>query len=78
MHIPLPALALQVLSRVLTVAGPDGRGHKLLIPFLDLFNHARGAAHLLTGRSDGLLRVVAGAPIAEGEQAPLAEEQGGP
>lgn len=57
-----------VLSRVLTVAGPDGRGHKLLIPFLDLFNHDRGSAHVLSGRSDGLLKVVAGAPIAEGEQ----------
>ena len=57
-----------VLSRVLTVAGPDGRGHKLLIPFMDLFNHDRGSAHVLTGRSDGLLKVVAGAPIAEGEQ----------
>ena len=48
-----------MLSRVLTVAGPDGRGHKLLIPFLDLFNHARSSAHVLTGRSDGLLKVVA-------------------
>lgn len=57
-----------VLSRVLTVRGPDGQGHKLLIPFLDMFNHKSTSKHYLTGRTDGLLRVVAGEPVRSGEQ----------
>ena len=61
-----------VLSRVLTVMGPDGNGHKLLIPFIDLFNHDRASPHRLSGRTDGLLRVVAGAPVAAGQQVCIA------
>ncbi|KAL1530852.1 hypothetical protein AB1Y20_001746 [Prymnesium parvum] len=57
-----------VLSRVLTVLGPDGQGHKLLIPFLDMFNHKASSKHYLTGRTDGLLRVVAGEKVRSGEQ----------
>jgi len=57
-----------VLSRVLTVLSPDGSGHKLLIPFMDMFNHRAGCKHYLTGRTDGRLRLVAGEPVAAGEQ----------
>ena len=58
-----------VLSRVLTVVDPvDPAGHKLLIPFIDMFNHKGGTKHYLTGRTDGMLRVVAGAPVRAGEQ----------
>jgi len=58
-----------VLSRVLTVVDPiDPAGHKLLIPFLDLFNHDATTKNYLTGRTDGHLRVVAGAPVRAGEQ----------
>jgi hypothetical protein len=53
-----------VLSRVLTVADPtDLGGHKLLIPLIDMFNHRGGSKHYLTGRTDGMLRVVAGATV---------------
>jgi hypothetical protein len=57
-----------VQSRVLTVMGPDGDGHKLLIPFIDMFNHRAGSKHYLTGRTDGMLRVVAGRPVSVGDQ----------
>ena len=57
-----------VQSRVLTVLGPDQEGHKLLIPFIDMFNHRASSPHYLTGRSDGSLRVVAGEEISVGEQ----------
>ena len=58
-----------VLSRVLTVVDPiDTGGHKLLIPFIDMFNHKAGTKHYLTGRTDGMLRVVAGSPVKAGEQ----------
>ena len=61
-----------VLSRVLTVLAPapggGAEGHKLLIPFIDMFNHKAGTKHYLTGRTDGMLRVVAGAPVRAGEQ----------
>lgn len=66
-----------VLSRVLTVQGPPDPGalgggqpvgRKLLIPFIDMFNHKGGTKHYLTGRTDGMLRVVAGEPIKCGEQ----------
>jgi len=58
-----------ILSRVLTVADPtDLRGHKLLIPLIDMFNHRGGSKHYLTGRTDGMLRVVAGATVKAGEQ----------
>ena len=58
-----------ILSRVLTVVDPvDPAGHKLLIPFMDMFNHRGGTKHYLTGRTDGMLRVVAGAPVRAGEQ----------
>mmetsp|Transcript_55908 Transcript_55908/g.128403 ORF Transcript_55908/g.128403 Transcript_55908/m.128403 type:complete len:393 (-) Transcript_55908:288-1466(-) len=57
-----------VLSRVLTVLGPDGSGHKLLIPFIDMFNHKASSRHFLSGRTDGRLRVVAGRRVAAGEQ----------
>ncbi len=57
-----------VQSRVLTVLGPDRAGHKLLIPFIDMFNHKPTSRHYLTGRTDGALRVVAGETVAPGEQ----------
>jgi len=58
-----------ILSRVLTVVDPvDPAGHKLLIPFIDMFNHRGGTKHYLTGRTDGMLRVVAGAAVRAGEQ----------
>ena len=68
-----------VLSRVLTVQGPPAAtgglsassgpaAYKLLIPFIDMFNHKAGTKHYLTGRTDGRLRVVAGSPIKAGEQ----------
>ena len=55
-----------VLSRVLTVQGPAPSGglgggapvgRKLLIPFIDMFNHKAGTKHYLTGRTDGMLKV---------------------
>ena len=57
-----------VLSRVLTVRGPDNAGHKLMIPFVDMFNHKAGVKHYLSGRTDGQLKVVAGEAVAAGEQ----------
>merc|ERR1712138_300439 len=62
-----------VQSRVLTVQGPpdaSGRagGRKLLIPFIDMFNHRAGTKHYLTGRTDGMLKVKAGANVKAGEQ----------
>jgi len=66
-----------VLSRVLTVQAPPDpgalgggqpQGRKLLIPFIDMFNHKGGTKHYLTGRTDGMLRVVAGTPVKAGEQ----------
>jgi hypothetical protein len=60
-----------VLSRVLTVVGPGAegaQGYKLMIPFIDMFNHKAGTKHYLTGRTDGMLRVVAGSPVKAGEQ----------
>jgi hypothetical protein len=64
-----------VLSRVLTVQGPPNGGlgggvtaYKLLIPFIDMFNHKAGTKHYLTGRSDGMLRVVAGSNVKAGDQ----------
>ena len=68
--------AWAVLSRVLTVQGPPSGGglggapvgRKLLIPFIDMFNHRAGTKHYLTGRTDGMLKVVAGAPVKAGEQ----------
>ena len=66
-----------VLSRVLTVQGPPDPtalggglpvGRKLLIPFIDMFNHKGGTKHYLTGRTDGMLKVKAGEPIKAGEQ----------
>ena len=49
-----------------TGGAPAGR--KLLIPFIDMFNHKAGTRHYLTGRTDGMLKVVAGAPVKAGEQ----------
>ena len=66
-----------VLSRVLTVQGPAPlgglgggapAGRKLLIPFIDMFNHKAGTKHYLTGRTDGMLKVVAGQRVRAGEQ----------
>jgi hypothetical protein len=58
-----------VQSRVLTVVDRyEPAGRKLLIPFIDMFNHRAGTKHYLTGRTDGMLRVVAGAPVRAGEQ----------
>jgi len=50
------------------LAPPPSTGHKLLIPFIDMFNHRASSPHYLTGRTDGMLRVVAGQPIVAGEQ----------
>ena len=58
-----------VLSRVLTVQSPTGGAVKLLIPFLDMFNHRADCKHYLTGRTDGELRVVAGEAVEAGQQA---------
>ena len=61
-----------ITSRVLTVQGAaeDNRYFRLLIPFLDMCNHDRASPHVLTGRAvaGGELKVVAGAPVAAGEQ----------
>jgi len=67
------AVAL-VLSRCLTVFGPDAGAQttqrKLLIPFLDMFNHEAGCEQVLSGRAaaGGRLSVVAGAPVKKGQQ----------
>jgi hypothetical protein len=61
-----------ITSRVLTVQGAEdeGKSFRLLIPFLDMCNHDRSSAHVLTGRAvaGGELKVVAGAAVKEGEQ----------
>ena len=61
-----------VTSRVLTVQGEasEGNSYRLLIPFLDMCNHDRGSPHVLSGRAvpGGELKVVAGAPVKEGDQ----------
>ena len=70
-----------VVSRVLTVQGtPSADGvappsmHKLLIPFIDMFNHhagAKGAAQVLSGRAvpGGSMKVLAGeSGVRAGEQ----------
>lgn len=61
-----------ITSRVLTVQGDEaeGRSYRLLIPLLDMCNHDRSSPHVLTGRAvpNGELKVVAGAPVAAGEQ----------
>jgi hypothetical protein len=58
-----------VTSRVLTVQGNDGRGYRLLIPYLDMCNHHRESPHILTGRAEpgGRLRIVAGKHVKVGE-----------
>lgn len=60
-----------VTSRVLTVQGEasEGLSYRLLIPFLDMCNHDRASKHVLTGRAvpGGELKVVAGAPVREGD-----------
>jgi hypothetical protein len=58
-----------ITSRVLTVQGNDGRGYRLLIPYLDMCNHQRESPHILTGRAEpgGRLRVVAGKHVKAGE-----------
>ena len=55
------ACALQVQSHA-------GGAVKLLIPFLDMFNHRADCKHYLTGRTDGKLRVVAGEAVEAGQQ----------
>ena len=74
-----------VVSRVLTVQGSTNAGgygesagqpppmHKLLIPFIDMFNHhpgQKGAAQVLSGRATpgGTMKVIAGEDISAGEQ----------
>lgn len=60
-----------ITSRVLTVQGDESerKSYRLLIPFLDMCNHDRSSPHILTGRAvpGGELKVVAGAPVKEGE-----------
>mmetsp|Transcript_34590 Transcript_34590/g.81543 ORF Transcript_34590/g.81543 Transcript_34590/m.81543 type:complete len:452 (-) Transcript_34590:38-1393(-) len=61
-----------ITSRVLTVQGDaeEGKSYRLLIPFLDMCNHDRRSSHILSGRAvpGGELKVVAGAPVKEGDQ----------
>lgn len=60
-----------ITSRVLTVQGDaeEGKSYRLLIPFLDMCNHDRSSSHILSGRAvpGGELKVVAGAPVNEGD-----------
>lgn len=60
-----------ITSRVLTVQGnaEEGKSYRLLIPFLDMCNHDRSSTHILSGRAvpGGELKVVAGAPVKEGD-----------
>ena len=60
-----------ITSRVLTVQGDaeEGKSYRLLIPFLDMCNHDRSSSHVLSGRAvpGGELKVVAGAPVKEGD-----------
>jgi hypothetical protein len=60
-----------VTSRVLTVQGnaEEGKPYRLLIPFLDMCNHDRSSAHILTGRAEpgGELKVVAGSAVKDGD-----------
>ena len=60
-----------ITSRVLTVQGDaeEGKSYRLLIPFLDMCNHDRSSSHILSGRAvpGGELKVVAGAPVKEGD-----------
>ncbi len=60
-----------ITSRVLTVQGDaeEGKSYRLLIPFLDMCNHDRASSHILSGRAvpGGELKVVAGAPVKEGD-----------
>jgi hypothetical protein len=60
-----------ITSRVLTVQGDaeEGKSYRLLIPFLDMCNHDRSSPHILSGRAvpGGELKVVAGAPVKEGD-----------
>ena len=60
-----------ITSRVLTVQGDaeKGQSYRLLIPFLDMCNHDRSSPHILSGRAvpGGELKVVAGAPVREGD-----------
>ena len=60
-----------ITSRVLTVQGDaeEGKSYRLLIPFLDMCNHDRSSAHILSGRAvpGGELKVVAGAAVKEGD-----------
>ncbi|GMH57258.1 hypothetical protein TrST_g8274 [Triparma strigata] len=59
-----------VTSRVLTVQDPEGRGRKLLIPYLDMCNHDEKSTHVLTGVAGegGMLKVVAGKDVKVGEE----------
>jgi len=60
-----------ITSRVLTVQGDaeEGKSYRLLIPFLDMCNHDRSSSNILSGRAvpGGELKVVAGAPVKEGD-----------
>jgi len=63
----------QVVSRVIAVKLPGVGLHKLLIPFLDLFNHDGASPHQLSpgmvqGTNTIMLCVVAGDDIKEGEE----------
>mmetsp|Transcript_24212 Transcript_24212/g.28048 ORF Transcript_24212/g.28048 Transcript_24212/m.28048 type:complete len:434 (+) Transcript_24212:178-1479(+) len=61
-----------VTSRVLTVQGEAGTGesYRLMIPLIDMCNHDRESAHVLTGRAvpGGTLKVLAGKTVEIGEQ----------
>lgn len=57
-----------ITSRVLTVQTDDGSPScRLLIPYLDMCNHDRGAVHILTGRVGGELKVKAGSTVKAGD-----------
>jgi len=61
-----------VTSRVLTVQGAadTNDAFRLMIPLIDMCNHARESPHVLTGRAvpGGTLKVVAGKTVEIGEQ----------
>lgn len=60
-----------ITSRVLTVQGApeSSTANRLLIPLIDMCNHDRDSANVLTGRAvkGGLLKVLAGADIKAGD-----------
>lgn len=68
-----------ITSRILTVQNGDGRTYsKLLIPYLDMCNHCSRSENVLTGRTDGRLKVMAGKAVPRGEQVTIRYGSGPP